>query len=200
MKRLAVDIVLLPSNPMADRVIEVNRELVRRCGGEITLDRKNCFPHISLCMGVLKGKDLPAVSEILERIGMDSPPLNLTATRLTANPDAKGEPVSCFEIRKTRALVRLHETIMNKLGPFLTYKVTEEMLFSPPPISEGTLRWIKTYPGKSAFRNFRPHITAGFGNADPIKHPIRFIAPELALCHLGNHCTCRKILASASFR
>jgi|WetSurMetagenome_2_1015567.scaffolds.fasta_scaffold53700_4 2'-5' RNA ligase len=197
--RLAVDVVLLPSSLMADRVIEVNRELVRRCGNRIVLNRLNCFPHISLCMGVLEEKDIPVVSKILTRIGEKVSPLNLTAIDLSAHADSKGETISSFEIKITKALRRLHESIMNELVLFLNYEVTEEMLFTPPPVSEGTLRWINTFPEESSFKNFRPHITAGFGRARPEKLPIMFTASKLALCHLGNHCTCRKILAVAEF-
>jgi len=199
MPRLAVDIVLFPSSPTADRVIEVNRELVRRYGKKIVLNRENCFPHISLCMGVLEEKNIPVVFKILTRIGEKVSPLNLTSIDLSAHANSTGEMVSVFEIKITNALQQLHETIMNELAQFLDYEVTEEMLFTPPPVDEGTFRWIKTYPEKSSFNNFRPHITAGFGEALPVKLPIRFIASKLALCHLGNHCTCRKILASASF-
>ena len=30
--------------------------------------------------------------------------------------------------------------------------------------------------------------------------PSKFAVPKLALCHLGNHCTCRRILASAELK
>ncbi len=42
-----------------------------------------------------------------------------------------------------------------------------------------------------------PHITLGYGQAKPpFSFPVAFAAARLALCHLGNHCTCRKVLAS----
>lgn len=193
--KLAVDIVLLPSGLMTDRVIEVNMGLVRLWGEKIVLNRENCFPHISLCMGVLEEKNIPAVSKILAKIGNRFSPLNLTTAKLSSHLDSTGEMISDFEIKTTQELQLLHETIMNDLAQFLSYEVTEEMLFTPPRVSEGTFRWIKNYPEKSSLKNFRPHITAGFGEAEPIELPLRFIASKLALCHLGNHCTCRKIFA-----
>jgi 2'-5' RNA ligase len=200
MPRLAVDIVLLPSEPMTDRVIEVNSMLVRRNGEKIVLDRTCCFPHISLCMGVLKEKDLRAVSRILARIAEQTSPLKLTALRFSARADSNGEMISGFEIRPTKEIKQLHETIMAETAKFLTPKATPAMLAPPPPFSDGTFDWIKNYPFESSFRKFRPHITAGFGKAFTVKLPIRFTAEKLALCHLGNHCTCRKILAEASLR
>ncbi len=78
----------------------------------------------------------------------------------------------------------------------------------PPEAGESTLLWIKHYPEKSSFENFFPHITIGYGEIDDYSFgsrkagslPMRFTASKLALCHLGNHCTCRKILASAELR
>jgi 2'-5' RNA ligase len=200
MSSLVVDIVLLPSPRMSDRVIAVNKKLVRCYGRKIVLDSKNCFPHISLCMGVLEEKDIPAVSKILTQIGEKSAPLNLTAVSLTAHADSKGEMISSFEIKITEELRRLHGIIMKELARFLTREVSADMFFTPPPVDETTFHWVREYPEKSAFKNFQPHITAGFGKADPIKLPIRFTVSKLALCRLGNHCTCRKVLASASFR
>ncbi|MBN2188461.1 MAG: 2'-5' RNA ligase family protein [Chitinispirillaceae bacterium] len=199
MKRLAVDVVLLPPPRMTELAIAVNRGLARRYGKEIVFNRKNCLPHLSLCMGVLDEKKIPAVADILERIGKGSPPLRLTVTGLPAHTDSEGLSVSHFEIRKTASLQRLHETVMNKTAPFLTRKTTSAMLAPPPPYSRGTFAWIKNYPEESAYGNFRPHITVGFGEAEIRGLPFRFTASRLALCHLGNHCTCRKMLASAEF-
>lgn len=197
MSKFAVDIVLLPSDTMTDTVLEINGGLVRRFGEKIVLNTESCFPHISLCMGVLEEKNIPAVSEILAEIGNRFSPLNLTAAELSSHLDSTGEMISDFEIKTTQELQLLHETIMNDVARFLSYEVTEEMLFTPPRVSEGTFRWIKTYPEKSSLKNFRPHITAGFGEAEPLELPIRFTAAKLALCHLGNFCTCRKILVAA---
>ena len=194
-RRLAVDIVLLPSPAMAERVIAVNRRLVRRHGKRIVLDGKNCFPHLSLCMGVLEEKNIPAAAKVLERIARGFPPLRLTVIGLPADPDSNGKPISCFEIRDTKALRALHEKVMKETARFLTRKATAAMLAPPPPYGRGTFAWIKNYPVKSAYKNFRPHITAGFGRTEGIKLPVRFTASRLALCHLGSHCTCRKVLA-----
>jgi len=60
--------------------------------------------------------------------------------------------------------------------------------------------WIKNYPKESSFENFFPHITIGIGEVEGeisgIKFPIKFNASKLALCHLGNYCTFRKIFLS----
>jgi hypothetical protein len=77
--------------------------------------------------------------------------------------------------------------------------VTAEMVLNPPMPGESTLLWIKNYPQKSAFENFFPHITIGYGQLDDSPFTAEFTASKLALCHLGNHCTCRKVLSAAEF-
>ena len=72
------------------------------------------------------------------------------------------------------------------------------MLFNPPEVEGGTLEWIKDYAKK--YDNpllFDPHITVGFGETDKFILPIEFTASTIALCQLGNHCTCRKVIISS---
>jgi hypothetical protein len=45
--------------------------------------------------------------------------------------------------------------------------------------------------------NCLPHITIGYGQVDDFTFTAEFTASKLALCHLGIHCTCRKVLAAA---
>jgi hypothetical protein len=69
------------------------------------------------------------------------------------------------------------------------------MVYGGRPV-ESTLQWIRDYPENSSFENFFPHITIGYGQMENISSPIEFTASALALCHLGNHCTCRDVLIS----
>jgi 2'-5' RNA ligase len=55
---------------------------------------------------------------------------------------------------------------------------------------------VEGYRQQSSFERFFPHITIGFGRAEGGAFPRRFKVPQLALCHLGNNCTCRQILAT----
>lgn len=71
------------------------------------------------------------------------------------------------------------------------------MIYALPnqQVEEVTMYWIKNYPKESSFEKFSPHITIGFGEVEGetcgIKFPLRFSVSKLALCHLGNYCTCR---------
>jgi len=200
MSKKAVDAVLLPDEAMMDKVIEINRKLPEPFGEKIVLDKQNCLPHISLAMGCIEQDDILNAENILKEASQNYAPSPLKAIGVVTTTNAVGEKVSSLEIEKTQSLQKLHEQIMKKLEPLLSSKVTNEMLYNSEDVSESTLLWIKNYRSKSSFENFFPHITLGYGEIENSNFPIEFRVFRLALCHLGNHCTCRKILAQASLR
>jgi len=85
------------------------------------------------------------------------------------------------------------------MSPYFSYDITADMVLSPPRVEESTLLWIRNYPEKASYEKFLPHITIGYGRIGDFSFPSRFTAYKLALCHLGNDCTCRKVLASVEF-
>lgn len=198
MSKTAVDVVLLPSDEMMDKAIRANAELVEKSGSKIVLDKENCLPHISLAMGCIHEQDISSIGRVLELIAQKSPLGNLTVSGIRSSINARGETVSVFEIVNTKELQALHEKVMKKVKPYFSYDVTEDMIYDKE-ITETALLWIKSYPEKASIANFLPHITIGYGQIENGPFPIEFITSRLALCHLGNHCTCRKILASIVF-
>ncbi len=200
MTRIAVDVVLLPSEEMADKAIEANRELLKQYADRIVLDKDNCLPHISLAMGCIDQSNIPDIEKILQAIAENCPSQQLSAIGIHTGTNSAGEKVSVFQIESTKTLQSLHEEVMRTLAPYFSYDVTADMVLSPPTAGESTLLWIRNYPEKASFENFFPHITIGYGQVDDFSPPFKFIASKLALCHLGNYCTCRKILASAELK
>jgi 2'-5' RNA ligase len=192
----AIDIVLLPPEPVMDKAIEMNRQPVEKYGSEIVLNKENHLPHISLAMGCIDEENLNPVGDILQSIAKNVPLGELTITGVTVTANSIGQKVSAFQLEITKPLQELHEEVMRKLTPHLSYEVTADMIYPGEDIAESTLLWIKNYRQKSSFENFSPHITLGYGQANELPRPIKFAAPKLALCHLGNHCTCRKVLLS----
>jgi len=196
MGKIAVDVVLLPSQEATNQAIEANTRLSKQNSDQIILDKKSCLPHISLAMGCMNEQDIPIIEKILHTIAgkYNSGQLNIAGISIGTN--ALGEKVSSFEVKKTDKLQLLHEEVMRRTAPYFSYDVTKEMVLSPPMAGKSTLLWIKNYPNKSAFSNFFPHITIGYGQLDEFPFTANFHPSKLALCHLGNHCTCRKVLAA----
>jgi len=197
MPKIAVDAVLLPSEEIAARAIEANQELQKQCRDKIILDRTTCLPHISLDMGCINTRDIDNIGPLLRELAEKHRPGTLISTGIHVGTKPDGEKVSVLSLEKTDALQTLHEEVMRRFEPYFSHDVTAEMVLSPPPASESTLRWIREYQEKASFDRFFPHITLGYGQLSEFPFPEKFTAERLALCHLGNHCTCKKILTSA---
>jgi 2'-5' RNA ligase len=149
-------------------------------------------------MGCIDEDKIPEIKNILDEISTESSPFNLQVIDLKAEIIPIGKKVSSLVIKNQDELQKLHETTMKKLRKYLSYDVEISMLFNPPEIEEVTLYWIKNYA--NYFYNpslFHPHITVGFGETTQFQMPTNFTASQIALCQLGNYCTCRKVIVSS---
>jgi len=192
MKKYAVDVVLLPTDDIMLRAIELNRELVRSNPSKIMLDRDTCVPHISLSMGVLDdGMREPFQSELV-KIAERYTSMQLRCEGIYTEEIPTGEKVSGIAIGGTDELYVLHTDVMKLSEKYLTYDAVPDTVYSPPSVDEITLQFINSYRKKSAYKNFRPHITLGVGEMYDPDFSVQFTASKLALFHLGNYCTCRK--------
>lgn len=196
MGRIAVDVVLLPDQPMTQWALHINKELVARCGSELVLGEEACLPHVSLAMGCLDERGIGSVQEILPRLAATTPPGQLNAIGIRISTNAQDKSTSLLEIEISDELMALHERVMREVGPLFSHDVTESMI-AGEPAAESTLDWIRNYPEKAAFERFSPHITLGYGRAETgDAFPMSFGASRLALCHVGNHGTCRRLIIS----
>jgi hypothetical protein len=197
MGRIAVDVVLLPDEEMTSKIIGINAELVKHGNKEIVLSNKCCLPHISLAMGCVDDADIAKIENMLSEI-RQKPIQKLVVYGVFTSINNNGDKVSVYVVNKTEQLQELHEEVMNRMAKYTTYEATKEMIYGYPEetVAEGTLIWINNYRKKASFVNFLPHITVGYGVIPTPEAPIEFGVSSLALCHLGNHCTCRRILTS----
>jgi len=193
--RIAVDVVLLPDEAMTSRAIEINRRLVTNGRPEIALNDKDCLPHISLAMGCIDEADVKTVQKRLEDLVHKTDVKELRVVGVIRSTNSRGATTSVLEVEKTEELQALHELVMDEMMPLFAYDVSEAMIHDDG-VAGTTLDWIRTYPQKAGYEHFRPHITIGYGQVPAgLSFPIPFTVTRLALCHLGNHCTCRKVLA-----
>lgn len=197
---MAVDVVLLPDGDIVAKALTVNRRLVEQYDRHIVLDESH-LPHISLAMGCIETDDIAPAAEVLETVAQECPPGDLVITGIATTLNARGRQVSSFILAQTGPLQTLHERIMNEMQAYFSYDVTPEMIYGEQNVAETTLAWIRTYREKAAFRAFFPHITLGYGMvSEPLTFPMACVPSTLALCQLGNHCTCRRVLTHVEIR
>jgi 2'-5' RNA ligase len=196
MSKIAVDIVLLPDTAVAEATIAANRDLIEKHGRHIVLDEEH-LPHISLAMGCIEASDVEPAEQVFAALAQECPPGQLTITGVATTLNARGLQVSSFILAQTDALQTLHARVMTAMEPYFSYDVTAEMIYGNEDVAETTLAWIRNYREKAAFNAFFPHITIGYGDvARSMSFPMPCTPSTLAICHLGNHCTCRKVLMS----
>ncbi len=197
---IAIDVVLLPPESLTEKAIEINQFLLKSSENKIILNKEICLPHISLAMGVIDENKLGEIEQILKDIAKDLKPINLTAGKLSRETIPTGKIVSYLPITNNDDLQSLHETIMKRLKPYLSFNPEIDMLFNPEEVEEVTLYWIKNYQKKyDNPSSFHPHMTIGFGETDKFQSTTDFTAKKIALCQFGNYCTCRKVLIEVDF-
>ena len=197
MKKIAIDIVLIPPPSIAQQAIAMNRGLADTAAANYILNAKTCVPHITVLMGLIEREALPKLYDQLSIVMQQTQPLplELTGVYIATLPD--GNNVSSLVVKKELALQQFHESILNDARFLLSHDaVTAEMFYEDPPVNEFAVSWVSKFMQTSVHGNYQPHITLGIGKASPLAHPIHFTVSQLAVCHLGNYCTCRDILWS----
>ncbi|MDP8262155.1 MAG: hypothetical protein P9M13_02485 [Candidatus Ancaeobacter aquaticus] len=200
MKKIAFDVVLLTSEEMTSRAIELNKKLLE-CGvKKIVLDKKHCLPHISLAMGVIPEKDIGVARDIVQNIAQEYQAFQLEATCIAVNTINTGEKVSSIEIKNNEKLQSLHEKVMDSFRSYIGRDACIEMLCQPAVEETASLHWIKNFSEIAAHEKFWPHITLGVGEARDKEFPVVFDACTIAVYQLGNYCTCRKNLIAYTLK
>lgn len=193
MKKIAINIVLLPSEKMMDKAIELNNKLISN-SKPVKLNKENCLPHISLCMASVDKDKLSEFKLILDRISKQFTELSLNISKLVVDSISTGEKWSSLKINKTPEVQLLHEEIMNNFKSYISSNIKKEMCYSPNEVNKLTIQWAKGYIQNSAYENFSSHISLGVGEIEEQDLNIQFKGTRIAICHLGNYCTCRKVL------
>jgi len=197
--QFAVDIVLIPPRSIREKAIQLNKRLAASAKADFLLDHQTCIPHISLLMGVVEEKRLGKLLEKLQLVANKTSALQLTIPAYAVSVLPNKKQISSLIIGKSHELQNLHETLLKKTKSLLEYgSVNKEMFFKgTSSVPELSILWVKRFLLDSSKINFQPHITLGLGEITGVSLPIKFKASELALCQLGNYCTCRKKLWSS---
>ena len=199
---------------MTDFVIAANERLVEKFHSEIVLAHNGCLPtasrfakplwtkkqnggglpHISLAMGCIDSEKISSLSQVLESL-VKIAPKRLKSEKISKSLGSAGL-ISSVQIQRSAELQNLHEKICDAVKPFFTFDAAQDM-FAAGRAGQSALQWVKNYLVESAYENFSPHITIGFGDLGHCELPPDFSVSRLAVCHLADHCTCAKILSSA---
>ncbi len=199
--RIAVDVVLIPPNEVIELATGLNNSFPASEAYDFVLNERTCIPHITLSMGIIAEEQLPEVNRRLGLLAQRYSALDLTIGEVSLSKRPDGRVMSGLEIMKTKALEELHLAVLAALSDLFTYDdVQTSLFFSPPPLNRVPTYWVAGFAKTSVRENYKPHITLGVGEPTQPVPALQFRASTLALCHLGNYCTARKILFSSTLQ
>ena len=203
-----IDAALLLPKDLNDRIIELSSSLVRDYPPRITLGDQ-CLPHISLFMGVFSAEYLETLYSKLITLSQEFSPIELEIERIDSEElSAKDKSliIHGLSLKSSKPLIKLHEALIKVLSPYLDHsKVNKQMFSNPEEIDQEDTPWmfpyIENFIERSSYSKFKPHITIGDGLLkEGLPFQAQFTATYLALCQLGNFCTCRKILSKTELK
>jgi hypothetical protein len=198
---LAVDIVVIPDAELVASAIALNRALRGVPNAPIVLDSSTCLPHVSLCMACVAEDAIPALANALDILARAHAPIELVPAGFHARHSQTGYVVTSVELARTPALKSLHEAVMGTMASYPGRDAAPEMFVDPRAVPPSTLQWVNEYASGASFDRFWPHITLGMGALPTdARLPAASRASYLALCQLGPHCTCRRVLAETALQ
>jgi len=195
-RRVAVDIVLLLPSRVARRAIadSARQQSAIRLG-------PRALPHITLAMASVDASAVPDLAAALRACAR-----RMLAFRVTlAGPAAvrsSRHVTTWYHARRSRSLSALHRACVRLLAPhrFASAPPAAFVRRRGEAISASSRRWVAHFVEDAAGRHYRPHVTIGRGAPSSAPKTVTFRARRLALCQLGNHCTCARVLAEARLR
>ena len=185
MKKIPIDIVLLPPDDIMDLCINLSERAYHRGENQFLRSKTDRLPHISIMMGCLHEEDKNEVINLLETVLKDLTPLQLILTSQNTNGG--------LDIKKTKELTGLQEKLIENINPLL-HQDCELTDLLEDEFDKTSRLWVNDFVEISTGEKFNPHITTHNTREENIKLPINFLANRVALCHMGDHGTCKKIL------
>jgi hypothetical protein len=202
-KIVAINVLLLPDQPMSARAKEINDQLRQSYPQGFALNATH-VPHISILHRYVSEESLPKIFAAVGQVGLKHPlaGLTLTASGLEYSP-WQGHQVTSIKVQKTPELTVLQDELVAALRPYAVESGGADAFVTTagePNIGEQTIEYVRTFVEKQTGENFKPHITAGISDTIPAGEfkPMQFKVDALAVYQLGNVGTARKELWRSS--
>lgn len=186
-KFVAVDVALLPDTAVMEDLIGF---IHYDSNSPILLNTSNCLPHVTLAMGVIDETAIARLGEALARFMEEATTVKLVGTGTNSYVADNGKHLSEVTVGLTDELLDFRTRLVAAIRPMFTdIPPTTDMFFDPSHVEQITTKWVLKFG-----ETFRPHVTLGEGQVKPLDLSLIFYPDKLAICQLGNYCTCRKIL------
>lgn len=193
----AVDIALIPSKPLLNYALELNRNLT---DSALLLDLDTAMPHLTLAMAVIDEGNLPKLSKQLEILAKKYQSLELSFDHVFKHYSQEHGLVSGLGFERSDKLMELHKEAMMLVEQYsVKADENDKSVFAyPEEINySDAASWVTDFAQKHAYENFDPHITIGMGELKDLAFG-KFTFSGIALYHLGKFCSCRYLISRAN--
>ena len=188
----ALDIVLLPDDPLRRRAIEISALLDE----EMRLGEADYLPHLTLAMAA--SEDEEGIIEGLRDLARRHAPIHWKGLSLT---QPKVGPSRWLVGESSPELRALHDEAVGLMRDAASEPAQAEHFFGDAAgIGQGALRWVDDYASRHSGPAFSPHLTLGYGSfPDGTEIGIECATLQrLALVWLGRHCSARRVLGEVA--
>lgn len=195
----AIDIALIPAKPLLNYALELNQNLI---GSALVLDLDTALPHLTLAMAVIDDINEQEIIKELGILANKYETLELNLDHVFKHHSQEHGLVSGLGFACSDELMHLHNEVMTLTQHYsIQVDGNDKSVFAyPGEINySAAASWVVDFPRKHAYSNFDPHITIGMGELENLRIE-KFSFSEIALCHLGKFCSCRKVTASESLK
>lgn len=199
---IAIDVLLMLPDDVHDQAVDLNQSVLHNNPNNFRLDAQ-LIPHITLLQSYVKESDLPEIEKALVGLYTSIETELFLIDKLQYHPD-KHESFASMGIKKSEALMALHEKVIALIKPFgvnngsqASYVPNED----GTPIDEFTMAYVPKFVSDHSFEHYNPHISLGVAETALLDslaqhrfRPTKFKVPAIALYQLGNYGTARKLL------
>ena len=202
MIKIAIGIVLLPTEEIMDLCIAINKEAFKHRKGRFLMSKKDFVPHISLTLGCIDEEKLPEIIKKIELISQNQKPLELKLEGICLYQRDDGKR-GTMKINISKELKNLHKNILDAVSDKLMRCDSADVLIEGniTGISATSKNILNNYKESHAYDKYNPHITLCSYDSDQfskeIDFPIKFTASKIALFQIGDGCTCRRLIYSS---
>lgn len=202
----AIDVLLNPDETLVKRAFEINERLIHEFPEGFKLDESH-VPHISILQRYVRTTDLKKVFDAVKNVisSENVASLQLTAVKIECLASEGSEGLAVIVISPTKDLLNFQSKLIDALKPYVenngtstAYYVTPE---EDPNINEAAMEFVENYIPDHSGKNFVPHVTVGVNTIEALEKisnepftPLKFSAVGIAVYHLGNYGTARKVL------
>jgi 2'-5' RNA ligase len=190
MSKTAVDIVLIPTEPLFAECLALNNQFPNK-EHFIDFSAGKHIPHLSLSMTVANDTGIPnQIAEIITQLSA-FPTLTLTVKGLESYTNSEGETVHWLRFENYTMLTKLHQKAVGIFPSAATENFGKDA-FANNEARLADMEYVRHFQEQHALEHFQPHITLGIGEAqlstDWTGKTVTF--SQVGIYQLGKYCTC----------